>query len=238
MSFDLTLRPATTGDLPGIATLYAQARSAAVPQMPPAVHSPSQIHGWVTGWDLSSREVWVAEAGDLLAFLTLTGSWLDSLYVAPAGQSSGVGSALLEVAQSLRPEGFALWVFESNVPARNFYQRHGLVELERTDGTDNEERSPDIRMIWPGADPVTFLRGQIDEVDHDVARLLARRVALTAAVQAHKPVGGPQGRDPARERQIAERMAEQAPVLGTDRLARIVHAIITESLDAAAENGR
>lgn len=238
MSSDLTLRPATTGDLPGIAALYQRARSAAVPQMPPAVHSPSQIHDWVTTWDLTSREVWVAEAVGLRGFLTLTGAWLDSLYVVPTAQRTGVGSALIEVAQSLRPKGFALWVFESNMPAREFYRRHGLVELEQTDGVENEERSPDIRMAWPGTDPVAFLRGQIDEVDQDLARLLARRVALTAAVQAYKPVGGLQGRDPAREREIAERMSEQAPVLGTDRLARIVHAIITESLEAAAENSR
>jgi chorismate mutase len=40
-------------------------------------------------------------------------------------------------------------------------------------------------------------------------------------------------RDAARERQIAERMARRAPALGTDRLQRVVHTIITESLDAA-----
>ena len=60
--------------------------------------------------------------------------------------------------------------------------------------------------------------------------MLARRVALTRAVQPHKPVAE---RDPDRERAIAEAMALRAPALGADRLARIVHAIITESLDAS-----
>ena len=50
-----------------------------------------------------------------------------------------------------------------------FYRRHGLVDLERTDGSANEERAPDIRMAWPGADPLAFYRGLIDDVDADWA---------------------------------------------------------------------
>jgi chorismate mutase len=104
-----------------------------------------------------------------------------------------------------------------------------LVELESTDGSGNEERSPDVRMAWPGSDPLAFLRRLIDDVDDRVGDLLARRVALTAAVQQLK---GGASRDPERERQIVARLAARVPSLGEDRLARIVHAIITESLDA------
>jgi hypothetical protein len=34
----------------------------------------------------------------------------------------------------------------------------GLVELERTDGAANEEKAPDVRMAWPGRDPLAFYR--------------------------------------------------------------------------------
>ena len=85
-------------------------------------------------------------------------------------------------------------------------------------------------MAWPGADPLAFYRGLIDEVDHDLGDLLNRRAALTAAVQPHKATAE---RDPDREREIAHALALRAPALGEDRLHRIVHAIITESLDAA-----
>ena len=122
-------------------------------------------------------------------------------------------------------------MFESNAPARSFYARRGLVELERTDGSGNEEKSPDVKMAWPGQAPVAFFRGLIDEVDDSLADLLARRVALTRVVQ---DVKGTRERDPAREREIAERMSRAAPELGADRLARIVHAVISESLDAVA----
>jgi chorismate mutase len=107
------------------------------------------------------------------------------------------------------------------------------VELEHTDGSTNEERSPDLRMAWPGADPVGYLRSQIDEVDDELAVLLARRAALTSAVQAYKPVPGHAGRDLERERAIARRMAERAPQLGDQALRRIMHEVISVSLDAA-----
>jgi chorismate mutase len=143
-----------------------------------------------------------------------------------------VGTALFDLVTTVRPGGFCLWVFESNAPARAFYRSRGCLELERTDGSGNEERAPDVRMAWPGLDPVAFFRRLIDDVDDGLADLLARRAALTRAVQGVKPSTD---RDPEREREIAERMAHAAPELGEERLTRIVHAIITESLGAAGE---
>ncbi len=36
----------------------------------------------------------------------------------------------------------------SNRGAQRFYERHGFVEIGRTDGTDNEERAPDIQYAY------------------------------------------------------------------------------------------
>lgn len=120
--------------------------------MPPSVHADDEAYPWLAG-RLREDEVWVAEvAGQVVGYARLAGAWLDDLYVLPAHAGRGVGSALLDLAKALRPGGFSLWVFETNRPARDFYARHGLVELERTDGSDNEEKAPDIRMAWPGAD--------------------------------------------------------------------------------------
>ena len=178
------------------------------------------------------RDVWLAEVeARPVAFLVLEGaSGSNALYVLPGHARVGVGSALLELAKSLRPEGFCLWVFKSNAPAREFDRAAVLVELERTDGSANEERAPDLRMAWPGADPLAFYRGLIDDVDAQLGDLLNRRAALTRAVQQVK---GSTERDLAREREIARALADRAPLLGQARAGRIVHAIITESLDAA-----
>lgn len=80
--------------------------------------------------------------------MVLADEWLDQLYVDPDHTGSGVGSKLLEAAKSARNGGLQLWTFESNSRAQRFYERHGFVAIERTDGSGNEERAPDIRYVW------------------------------------------------------------------------------------------
>lgn len=236
---DLVLRPATTDDAEEITELYLATRRAAEPAMPRQLHTPESVLAHTTG-EIVEKEVWVAESDEILGFATLDRAFLDSLYVGPDHQGFGIGTSLLDLAKARRPDGFALWVFASNDRARGFYRRHGLVELEHTDGSGNEERSPDVRMAWPGADPVAFLRRQIDEVDDELALVLARRFALSATVQGYKARPGRDGRDREREREVAQKMAQtmaqrmaaHAPGLGADAIGRIMDLVITESLDA------
>jgi GNAT superfamily N-acetyltransferase/chorismate mutase len=231
MPTELTLRPATRPDLPAVGELHQRARDAAYPAMPRSIHPQGAVHGWVAGWDLAVYDVWLAEGeSGPLGYARFDQAWLDDLYVDPDAQGTGVGTALLDVVKAHRPDGFCLWVFESNTPARGFYSHRGVVELERTDGAGNEENEPDLRMAWPGLDPVSFFRRLIDQVDVDLGDLLNRRAAITRAIQPHKATPG---RDLDREREIARALALRAPTLGEERITRIVQAIVTESLGAA-----
>ena len=231
MSDELALRPATAADLPVLAEIHLAAREAAGAAFPPAVHSADDTRSWVADWDLTTYDVWVAADGpEVVGYARWTPTWLDDLYVHPDRQGAGVGTALFETVAAHRPGGFCLWVFESNAPARAFYRRHGCLELERTDGSANEERAPDLRVAWPGPDPLAFLRGLIDDADLVLGDVLARRTALTRVVQAVKPSGE---RDARREAEIARRVAAVVPELGQERVATIVDVIITQSLDAA-----
>jgi len=235
MSTDASVRIATKADLAVVAAVYLAAREAAA--MPPGTHSPDDVRAWVESWDLSARDVWVAEIdGAGVGFANLTPTWLDGLYVAPAAQRAGIGSTLLDLAKAVRPDGFGLWVFEINNPARAFYRRHGFLELERTDGSANEEHAPDVKMVWPGADPVAYFRSLIDDADLLLGDVLARRAALTRVVQDHKraiSARADPARDTSREQEIVARIAAIVPELGPERVARIVHVIISESLDAS-----
>jgi len=231
MSTELALRPATAADLPTLAEIHLAARRSAGDAFPPGAHGDDDVRAWVAGWDLTTYDVWLATLdGEVAGYARWTPTWLDDLYVHPDHQGLSVGSALFETVTAHRPEGFCLWVFESNAPARAFYRRHGCLELERTDGSGNEEHAPDVRVAWPGPDPLTFLRGLIDEADLVLGDVLARRTALTRAVQSVKPSGE---RDPHREAAIARRIAAVAPELGEQRVARIVDVIIAQSLDAS-----
>jgi GNAT superfamily N-acetyltransferase len=74
--------------------------------------------------------------------------WLSHLYVHPGAIGTGVGHALFEHVRRIRPEGFQFWVFQQNDRARRFYESHGAVAVEFTDGSGNEERTPDVRYEW------------------------------------------------------------------------------------------
>src|SRR4029453_2953257 len=101
------------------------------------------------------EEVWVAEEdGRLLGFFGIEASRnlggaavLAKVYVNPAEQNRGVGSALLDKAKELRPEELYLWVFQKN-PARRLYERQGFELVKLTDGGDKMEREPDALYRW------------------------------------------------------------------------------------------
>jgi chorismate mutase/ribosomal protein S18 acetylase RimI-like enzyme len=236
----LTVRPATPADSDAVAALLIDAREAAFPAIPRGVHPPEDVRRWVrTRFDVPGVELWIAEeTGSTkppVGVLLLEENWVHSLYVAPGRTGERIGTVLLDLAKSLRPRGLGLWVFETNERARRFYARHGFVEVRRTDGSDNEEHQPDIEMAWPDPDSLEGLRGRIDRIDDRLATLLAERARITAQVQRVKPVPGHAGRDPDREDEIVARMARVAPALGEHRLRRIMHAVISESLDAAEQ---
>jgi chorismate mutase/ribosomal protein S18 acetylase RimI-like enzyme len=232
---DLVLRPATPDDLDEVHAVFVAA--SAGPGQPPETRTPEAVRAWVDDLPSRGQEIWVATRDDtVLGFLSLRGSWVPLLFVHPERPGRGVGVALLDLAKALRPHGFGLRVHQSNSRARDFYRRQGLIELESTDGSTNDDAAPDLQMAWLGDDPLTYLRGRIDEVDDELAVLLARRAALTAAVQEHKEVGGHAGRDPEREAEIVERMSRLVPELDRGLLATVMHTVIAESL-AAWERG-
>lgn len=228
MPTELSLRIADADDAERLAAIQIASRAAA--PMPPAPVDAAALRDRLAD-RITADEVWVAELDGMpIGYAGATPTWLDDLYVVPEAAGQGVGTALLDLVKAQRPDGFRLWVFEANDVARAFYRRRGLVELEHTDGSANPEGEADLAMAWPGHDPLRFFRGLIDAVDAELGDLLNRRAALTAAVQ---PLKATAERDPDREREIAQALARRVPRLGEQRVARIMHAIITESLDAA-----
>ncbi|MGC4112445.1 MAG: GNAT family N-acetyltransferase [Nocardioides sp.] len=148
---EIVLRAAEPDEWRTVADLYSSVRRAAVPQMPPAAYTDEEHREQYRRHVLEDdgHSVWVAESeGRLVGLALCTSTFLDGLYVDPRAQRQGIGSLLLDVVEATHPDGYELWVFQSNLAARRLYARRGLVEVERTDGSDNDERAPDIRMAW------------------------------------------------------------------------------------------
>jgi RimJ/RimL family protein N-acetyltransferase len=101
---------------------------------------------------LARREVWVVEGDDrVVALLVLDGEEIDQLYVDPEWTGRGLGSQLIDVAKARSPSGLSLWAFQSNTRARHFYEQHGFIAGETTEG-ENEEGAPDVRYRWATGD--------------------------------------------------------------------------------------
>lgn len=119
----------------------------------PTLHTDDETVDFVTNTVMAEQEVSVAEVGgEIVGFVAMSARGLEHLYVHPDHQGRGIGSALLEQAKARMPGGFRFWVFQANAGARRFYERHGCHVVELTDGSGNEERTPDALYEWsPGA---------------------------------------------------------------------------------------
>jgi GNAT superfamily N-acetyltransferase len=149
MNAEPRLRRAEGADADMAVGVYLRARHHAVPQIPPLVHPDEDVRQWMRGV-VREQEVWLACAGDgtVLGLMVLDGDWVGQLYVDPGWTGHGLGTRFVELAKTRRPGGLQLWTFASNVRARRFYERHGFTVEERTDGSGNEERAPDVRYAW------------------------------------------------------------------------------------------
>ncbi len=233
---EFELRPGFRSDLYALQEVFMAATAG--PGHPPDARTPQEVRTWCLHLlDRPERELWVALRDEVpLGFVLLEGEWVNLLFVHPDRQARGVGAALMDLVKTMRPRGFGLRVYQANERARRFYRKHGLVELEHTDGTSYHDAEPDLQMAWLGDDPLAYLRRRIDAVDDELVVLLARRTALTGAVQDQKAAAGApageRGRDARREAEIVARMAQHVPELGPERIAKVMHAVIEESIAA------
>jgi GNAT superfamily N-acetyltransferase len=158
----VTFRRAEVDDGAAVATVFGAARSEMA--YLPALHTPDEDRAFFTDRVVASgsHDVTVAvvaaaaeaeesRGAEMVGFCAVHGGWIEHLYVTPAWQGAGIGSALLARAMSENPGGLSLWVFEQNERAAALYTRVGFVLVERTDGLRNEEHVPDLRMHWSGA---------------------------------------------------------------------------------------
>jgi ribosomal protein S18 acetylase RimI-like enzyme len=154
---DLIIRRAVAGDADSASGLYVRARWAAAESgsIPPPVHSDDEVYEWIRHVVIPRLACWLAQSagGEVAGILVLRGECIDQLYVDPNLTGRGIGVQLLDLAKRERPHGLRLWTFVSNDGAQRFYERHGFTEVERTDGTHNEERAPDIQYVWKQSFP-------------------------------------------------------------------------------------
>jgi GNAT superfamily N-acetyltransferase len=144
------VRRATAADAAAVAELFLASFHATYDF--PLAHTDDEVRGWIRERLIPDHEVWVAtDDGFPVAMLALAPGWVEQLYVSPDRLGQGIGSRLLTLAKTRQPEYLQLWTFQVNERARRFYEHHGFVAVEETEGSGNQERQPDVRYEWPGA---------------------------------------------------------------------------------------
>jgi GNAT superfamily N-acetyltransferase len=139
-------QPADAGE---VASLYLEARKQAIGAIPPVFGSDERVLTWLSARVRNGEECWVTrDEKGVSAFMLLEPGWLDQLYVRVDRIGHGLGSELVKKAKEVLPDGMRLWTFQSNTSAHRFYERHGFVVIEKTDGSNNEEKSPDVCYEW------------------------------------------------------------------------------------------
>ena len=143
------IRRAKPGDAGVMAEVWIRSYAAALPSVRRA-HSDDEVRHWFAAVVVPRYESWVAlHEGRVVGLLVLGDAEMEQLYLEPGWRGRGLGDQFVELAKRRRPDGLSLWTFQVNEPAQRFYERHGFVEAERTDGSGNEEHEPDVRYIWP-----------------------------------------------------------------------------------------
>ncbi|MGW7008051.1 N-acetyltransferase family protein [Streptomyces sp. NPDC054933] len=145
---DLVIRRAVDSDASTVADVWLRSFTAALP----TVRRPrgdDEVRAYIRDVVVPERETWVSVAdGSVVGMMVLNEGLLSQLYLDPRWRGRGIGDRFIALAKSLRPDGLELWTFQVNGPARRFYERHGFVVAEQTDGRGNEEREPDVRYVW------------------------------------------------------------------------------------------
>jgi GNAT superfamily N-acetyltransferase len=137
----LTIRPARADDLETLLAIQREAAVTAFAHVFPQDRYPFPSDDirelWREALADSEIETYVAEAHCVpVGSVSIDSEWLRKLYVLPAHQGTGVGSALHDLAvERLRARGCTrarLWTLDQNGPARRFYERRGWTLTEVT----------------------------------------------------------------------------------------------------------
>lgn len=144
----MILRPATAADAAALGTLHIAAMRTLT--FLPQLHTAEEAVGWMAATVLPTLDVLVAEGpgGEVLGYIATREGWIEQLFVHPDRHGQGVGAALLASVLA-QGEPRQLWTFQANSRARGFYERRGFRAVEFTEGEGNEERTPDVRYVWP-----------------------------------------------------------------------------------------
>jgi ribosomal protein S18 acetylase RimI-like enzyme len=147
-SIVVTIRPYQPADLEATVQLWYQTWHQTFPQ----IRHPQPYAQWQARFrdDLAVRgNVWIAELEDQIVGFVIVmkqEQWLDQLFIDPMYQNRGIGSALLDKAKAICPQGLELHTLQQNTKACAFYERHGFKASKLSINKINGQ--PNVEYYW------------------------------------------------------------------------------------------
>ena len=118
----------------------------------PKLHTADEDRGFLSHL-IATQSVTMARLdGQTAGFMAREGHEINALYLAPFARRRGIGAQFLTQAKAATPH-LALWTFQANADARRFYGAQGFAQDLLTDGQANDEKLPDVRLVWKGTAP-------------------------------------------------------------------------------------
>jgi GNAT superfamily N-acetyltransferase len=97
---------------------------------------------------LKENHIWVVVLhGQPVAFMAMSGDFIDQLYVHPDLWRRGIGGALINLAREQSPDHLWLYTSQVNSSARAFYEKNGFV-AEKFGVSPPPESEPDVEYHW------------------------------------------------------------------------------------------
>lgn len=149
MTTAVTLEVGSHADLVAAAAVIARSRRDAFPLIPPSVHDDDvELAPYLaTRLDAGARLLLARRGDEVCAVMVHTETSIEQLYVVDATHRMGVGAQMVAHAKVASVGTLSLSTFQSNVPARQFYESLGFKAVAMTNG-DNEEGAPDVQYRW------------------------------------------------------------------------------------------
>jgi len=136
---------ATIEDMPEVARLFRISRESELPYLP-KLHTPEEDLEYFSNVMFPNNRIDLLKDKDqLLGFVCYDCDWIHHLYLLPEATGKGYGAKLLKSAQTYETR-MKLWAFKRNERAIRFYEKHGFHVIKETDGSENEEKEPDVLM--------------------------------------------------------------------------------------------
>jgi ribosomal protein S18 acetylase RimI-like enzyme len=146
---NLIIRPLEDGEIDEVIRLWHETKLDAYPYLPLEQGRTVEEDGrFFREVILPRNSVWVAQDGAaVVGFLAIEGGYVDRLYIHPAHQRRGVGTALMARAKELSPSGVQLHTHVKNTQARAFYEKHGFTAV-KFGISPAPESEPDVEYHW------------------------------------------------------------------------------------------